>query len=829
MAKEKRKRKGKEDKDKDKDKEKEKEKEKIKLKKGKSGDWTEETALEPEAAQSDANLTCRVVSEAPEEGSLEPVPEEPESHEVSPEVTITYYEEPILTKLIVASYEGEKMRGLYEGVGVAQFQGGHVYEGMFSEGMMHGRGTYMWANGIKYEGDFAMNTPTGHGTYTWTDGSTYVGEVQNGIRHRQGTFTCGDRSISYTGDWSYGKRHGKGTIYYNEEGTSWYQGDWVNNVREGWGVRRYKSGNVYDGEWKNFTRHGEGTMSWISTNEEYTGQWENGIQHGFGNHTWFLKRVLGTQYPLRNQYVGEFVKGVRQGHGKFFYASGAMYSGEWLANKKHGFGTFLFKNGRTFEGEFLEDRMAEFPNFSIEGMNTPDLSTIRTESPVQTEQFTTVEDTHSPFDTLLLGKFLSYIVILAYHIYHKEHEGQRPILEDCFSKLMANNLIPYACVVHGRLFQERECTTITLGYANKCWDVYRTYCEQNRRPANTKIMTMRHFLWMLKDLNLLSKHLTATRVVQILSQDNPAVSDGTYHNMDIEMVFLEFLEALLSCAAVYVTKRMLENSEISSGTSSGVNLTHLSSTVPAQARQEPIDLQVIIQEYISPEPNGRGAKSLLKKRGEANGVGTRRSERRKNKASASSAEKSTKASAHHDQGKSAAVLKSAQKEEELSQNISQLLPGENISGDSQSEMSDYGKGSEDLQIALKLLETKAMSAKAPALKPEVKSGAELELWLSQICFFFLKRLFPAYEHVEVLKLEARKDILRQNELEHQARIKIEMRLKDKDIKCSQENESSLNAGSQSDEDDKNYVPHKDNISVISSKKSSGVRKKKKSV
>ncbi|XP_055507563.1 radial spoke head 10 homolog B isoform X4 [Leucoraja erinacea] len=829
MAKEKRKRKGKEDKDKDKDKEKEKEKEKIKLKKGKSGDWTEEAALEPEVAQSDANLMCRVVSEAPEEGSLEPVPEEPESHEVSPEVNITYYEEPILTKLIVASYEGEKMRGLYEGVGVAQFQGGHVYEGMFSEGMMHGRGTYMWANGIKYEGDFAMNTPTGHGTYTWTDGSTYVGEVQNGIRHRQGTFTSSERSISYTGEWSYGKRHGKGTIYYNEEGTSWYQGDWVNNVREGWGIRRYKSGNVYEGEWKNFTRHGEGTMSWISTNEEYTGQWENGIQHGFGNHTWFLKRVLGTQYPLRNQYVGEFVKGVRQGQGKFFYASGAVYSGEWLANKKHGFGTFLFKNGRTFEGEFLEDRMAEFPHFSIEGMNTPDLSTIRTESPVQTEQFTTVEDTHSPFDTLLLGRFLSYIVILAYHIYHKEHEGQRPILEDCFSKLMANNLIPYACVVHGRLFQERECTTITLGYANKCWDVYRTYCEQKRRPANTKIMTMRHFLWMLKDLNLLSKHLTATRIVQILSQDNPAVSDGTYHNMDIEMVFLEFLEALLSCAAVYVTKRMLENSEMSSGTSSGVNLTHLASTVPAQAGQEPTDQQVTIQEYISPEPNGRGAKSLLKKRGEANGVGTRRSERRKNKASASSAEKSTKASAHHDQGKSAAVLKPAQKEEELNQNISQLQPGENVSGDSQSEMSDYGKGSEDLQIALKLLETKVMSAKAPSLKPEVKSGAELELWLSQICFFFLKRLFPAYEHVEVLKLEARKDILQQNELEHQAMITIEMRLKDEGIKCSQENESSLNAGSQSDEDDKNYVPQKDNISVISSKKSSGVRKKKKSV
>lgn len=28
-------------------------------------------------------------------------------------------------------------------------------------------------------------------------------------------------------------------MYYNQEVTSWYEGDWVNNSREGWGVRWY--------------------------------------------------------------------------------------------------------------------------------------------------------------------------------------------------------------------------------------------------------------------------------------------------------------------------------------------------------------------------------------------------------------------------------------------------------------------------------------------------------------------------------------------------------------------------------------------------------------
>lgn len=31
----------------------------------------------------------------------------------------------------------------------------------------------------------------------------------------------------------------QGTVYYNQDKTSWYKGDWVKNNREGWGERRY--------------------------------------------------------------------------------------------------------------------------------------------------------------------------------------------------------------------------------------------------------------------------------------------------------------------------------------------------------------------------------------------------------------------------------------------------------------------------------------------------------------------------------------------------------------------------------------------------------------
>lgn len=35
-------------------------------------------------------------------------------------------------------------------------------------------------------------------------------------------------------------------------------------------------------------------------------------------------------------YVGDWLKGMREGHGKFTDATGAVYDGEWVANKKQG-------------------------------------------------------------------------------------------------------------------------------------------------------------------------------------------------------------------------------------------------------------------------------------------------------------------------------------------------------------------------------------------------------------------------------------------------------------------------------------------------------------
>ncbi|XP_011912696.1 PREDICTED: radial spoke head 10 homolog B2-like, partial [Cercocebus atys] len=459
----------------------------------------------------------------------------------------TQYEESILTKLIVESYEGEKVRGLYEGKGFAVFQGGCTYRGMFSEGLMHGQGTYIWADGLKYE--------VRHIT-------SYSSKLEFGFLEEDPTLLCGVQ----------------GSIYYNQEGTCWYEGDWVQNIKKGWGIR-----------WG------------IRVKRETALRMSHGrllsFQNGFGTHTWFLKRIPSSQYPLRNEYIGEFVNGHRHGRGKFYYASGAVYDGEWVSNKKHGTGRLTFKNGRVYEGTFSNDHIAGFPDLEGEFISCLDLSSgvaqrlsrsaelirkldgseshsvlgssieldlnllldmypeaARPEEKKQVEYAVLrnitelrriysfysslgcdhsldntflmtklhfwrflkdckfhhhrltladmdrilnanndipVEEIHSPFTTILLRTFLNHLLRLAYHIYHEEFQKRSPSLFLCFTKLMTENIHPNACQIKGK---------------------YKT---------NRILFT---------DFKMINKELTAAIFMEVIAEDNPFIYDGTDSN-----------------------------------------------------------------------------------------------------------------------------------------------------------------------------------------------------------------------------------------------------------------------------------------------------------
>lgn len=573
--------------------------------------------------------------------------------------------EPVLASHFVETYQGEcDEQGFYHGKGVITFYGGMVYSGSLQRGQMHGHGTYQWSNGIKYTGEFHLTRITGQGIYTWSDGSTYEGDVVNGLRHGYGSFRSADKNKSYTGEWNESKRHGKGILYYDATGTSYYDGDWVDGKKCGFGIRRFSNGNMYEGNWSNDTRNGKGTMYWYNLGQEYTGQWLNGIQNGHGENTWYLKRVTKSQYPLRNHYIGDFIDGERSGYGIFYYANSAIYEGCWRENMKHGHGTFKFKNGATFRGQFKNDRMVEFPNLILSGMATPDIAKNNipinntNARPVSTLQHSVIiENSTDAFldvdidnildelqcnvdnrneemnnivliflrhatnikyiykfysglgleasidNTFVMNKlqlwrlmidygfhrydysimeiesylnennnmascfkkvffrdFLSYLIRIAYYLFHEEYVDEIFVISKCFEKFIYEMFATTAenIKVGGHIYKEVERFKEVANYMEECLQIYFYFCKvfapkssEMLLNGNYKALTLKDILQVFKQFGLVDEDFTGKRLVQIITEENK--DEEGYFNLDKPASPLEFLEVVFSAPTYFIT------------------------------------------------------------------------------------------------------------------------------------------------------------------------------------------------------------------------------------------------------------------------------------
>ena len=58
-----------------------------------------------------------------------------------------------------------------------------------------------------------------------------------------------------------------------------YEGEWMEDVKEGHGVLTYVNGEKYEGYWKSDKAHGKGTLTYAQ-GDKYTGDWVAGKKHG---------------------------------------------------------------------------------------------------------------------------------------------------------------------------------------------------------------------------------------------------------------------------------------------------------------------------------------------------------------------------------------------------------------------------------------------------------------------------------------------------------------------------------------------------------------------
>ncbi|GAX83590.1 hypothetical protein CEUSTIGMA_g11015.t1 [Chlamydomonas eustigma] len=110
-----------------------------------------------------------------------------------------------------------------------------------------------------------------------------------------------------------------------------------------------EKGSRYEGEVLAGRPHGYGkyfvskATGWLL---EYEGDWIQGIRQGHGIR----------EYVNGEQYDGDFVAGARHGHGRYSFTNGDVYAGEWVDDRRTGHGTYLYSNGDIFVGNFIKDR-----------------------------------------------------------------------------------------------------------------------------------------------------------------------------------------------------------------------------------------------------------------------------------------------------------------------------------------------------------------------------------------------------------------------------------------------------------------------------------------
>ncbi|CAM4608507.1 unnamed protein product [Leuciscus chuanchicus] len=471
-----------------------------------------------------------------------------------------------------STYEGDIYQGIRHGVGVYTCsRTSTVYRGQWYLGKRQGQGViyYNQASTSWYKGDWVNNSIEGWGKRCYPSGNVYEGQWRNNIRHGEGTMRWVHLNQQYSGQWLNGIQDGKGTHTWfckrvpcsqyprmNE-----YRGEFSQGLRHGQGQFLYASGAVYSGEWKHNQKHGQGKYT-CENGRVYEGEFHKDCVAEFPSFTPGMSGVT-TSLPEENDsskrspqsstnsalgsdmvlHINTLLDRVSEDH-----RDQELKQAEFVVLRYFGLLREIYRFYSSLGHEKSPDKT--FPLTYLQ------FSRFLLDCRVHQHGITQAQIDHlfadqvySPYTAILPRECISYIIIVAYHVYHKDIESSQNILGACFSKLMKQNIIPNAKNVKGSPFCHPVLASVACHYSDRCLEIYQALCKANSvRPDQS--LTARQFVWLLKDLSLYDSELTLSKVLEILSVDSPAINDGIHNNLDLEISFLEFFDALLGCAEV---------------------------------------------------------------------------------------------------------------------------------------------------------------------------------------------------------------------------------------------------------------------------------------
>lgn len=164
------------------------------------------------------------------------------------------------------------------------------------------------------------------------------------------TLIRGGTPLRYTGDLSEdGKREGFGRTV-NNNGITLYEGEYKNDLREGFGVSFRESDHaLHISHWQNGKPQGMATIFNKNGDLIYNGQIIDGQKHGAG---------VSVDPETHCVFVEKYENNEKAGQATLFDADGNLiYSGGWQNGKRQGHGTAFDKNGNVvYTGEWKDDR-----------------------------------------------------------------------------------------------------------------------------------------------------------------------------------------------------------------------------------------------------------------------------------------------------------------------------------------------------------------------------------------------------------------------------------------------------------------------------------------
>lgn len=114
----------------------------------------------------------------------------------------------------------------------------------------------------------------------------------------------------------------------------------------GYGEYSWSNGSLYKGQFVNGLREGHGYYH-NAKDEKFVGSFKKDKKNGYGEFRW----------ASGNVYKGNYKDDLRDGYGEVLWSDGSFYKGEWKQGLQHGIGELYLPGQSIVRGVFQDNKL----------------------------------------------------------------------------------------------------------------------------------------------------------------------------------------------------------------------------------------------------------------------------------------------------------------------------------------------------------------------------------------------------------------------------------------------------------------------------------------